>query len=91
MKTRFKCYVVFGLVALFTACGGSTSTMVGEYSSMSKCLAGMKSSSGENLKIITDKPNKVSGKLSNGEFFSCKFKSTGTKGQYYEGYYTVKE
>ena len=66
--------------------------MVAEFSSMQGCLASIPASANSSIgRIYTDKPEKVSGLLSNGEQFSCTRKSTGTKGIYYEGWYTQKE
>lgn len=66
------------------------SVMTAEFYSLSKCLEGLKKSSGQQLEIITDEPDKVSGLLSNGEGFACEKKTTGTKGTYYEGWYFKK-
>lgn len=66
--------------------------MVAEFNSMQGCLASIPVSANSSIgKIYTDKPEKASGLLSNGEQFSCTRKSTGTKGIYYEGWYTQKE
>lgn len=72
------------------ACNSSNEVMNAEFTSMDGCLAGIKKSSGQSLKIITDKPGKISGKLSNGEHFTCQTKQSGTKGIYVHGWYTVK-
>ena len=65
----------------------TTTAMSAEFYTMSECLEGIKRSSGFDLEVITDRPNEVSGFLSNGEGFGCKKKSTGTKGIYYEGWF----
>ena len=82
-----------GLVSVLLAgCGGSPSeVMNAEFRSLSACLEGIKSNSGQSLNVITDKPDKVSGKLANGETFACTREESGTKGTYFAGWYTMKE
>ena len=60
------------------------------FTSMEICLINIKKlSDSKNLKIFTDKPEEVSGTLDNGNSFSCKKMSTGTKGVYYHGWYEI--
>ena len=56
---------------------------------MAACLSGIEKSSGQKLQVVTDKPNDVSGFLSNGKGFGCRKRETGTKGTYFEGWYMV--
>jgi len=68
------------------------SAMNAEFYTISECLEGIKKSSGsKTLKMITDKPNNVSGFLENGDGFGCKLTSSGTKGTYVKGWYMVRE
>lgn len=81
------------LFGLFVGCGSDyeTSMMRNENRTLADCLASIKRASGSSkLEIITDKQKEVSGFLQNGEHFACNRKSSGTKGVYYEGVYTVK-
>lgn len=66
----------------------ASEVMKGEFRSMSTCLSSIESHSGKKIdRVGTDRPDKVSGFLSNGKHFACTRKSTGSKGTYYEGYY----
>jgi hypothetical protein len=62
-----------------------------EFRTLQDCLLGIKANSGSKLKIVTDKPNNVSGFLSNDQGFGCIEKTTGTKGRYFEGWYMVED
>jgi hypothetical protein len=73
----------------FTTSGYAEEVMQAEFQTMASCLSSIKNSSGQELKIITDKPDEVSGFLSNGKGFACQKKETGTKGTYFEGWYMV--
>ena len=63
--------------------------MKAEFRTMAECLSAIKSNSGQNLEVITDKPQEVSGFLSNGKGFGCSRKESGTKGVYFEGWFMV--
>ena len=78
---------------LLASCGESDTEMRGgaQFRTMAACLEGIKESSGQSLEIITDKPDNVSGYLSNRQHFGCLREHTGTKGIYYEGFYFVKK
>jgi hypothetical protein len=82
--------ISIGLITIY-GCGKPTEIMKAEFKSMDSCLASIKKSSGGNLNIITDKLGKISGKLSNEEHFTCETKSSGTKGVYVEGWYTISK
>lgn len=88
-----KTLVLAGITGLVLAgCGGDPNEVrSAEFRSLNACLEGIKKDSGQSLDIVTDKPENVSGNLSNGETFSCSKKESGTKGIYYEGWYTLKE
>ncbi len=87
------------LAMLTTACGGGDSDssspesnteymMRGEFPSMARCLEAIQQKAGQALKPVTDRPDQVSGNLSDGRFFICERKDSGTKGTYYEGTFT---
>ena len=62
-----------------------------EKRTLRECLNSIQNAASPNgLKVITDKPDLVSGELENGEFFSCRKKTTGTKGTYFEARFAVK-
>lgn len=63
--------------------------MRAEFRTLDDCLAKIKKSSGQELQIVTDKPNEVSGFLANRKGFACQKKETGTKGTYFEGWYEL--
>ncbi|MDL2105228.1 hypothetical protein QQJ69_19020 [Proteus mirabilis] len=63
--------------------------MNAEFRTLPECLAAIQKNSGESLKIVTDKPNVVSGFLSNGQPFGCERKESGTKGIYFHGWYYI--
>ena len=83
--------ILFLGVFLLSGCGKPNEIMSAEFSSMDNCLSGIKKNTSEELNVITDELGKISGKLSNGEHFTCETKSSGTKGIYVEGWFTVKE
>ncbi len=63
--------------------------MSAQFRTLASCLSGIEKSSGQKLKIITDKPHEVSGFLTNGKGFACQRKESGTKGTYFEGWYMI--
>lgn len=67
----------------------ASEVMSAQFRTMAACLSGIEKSSGQKLKVVTDKPHEVSGFLSNGKGFACQKKETGTKGTYFEGWYMV--
>lgn len=82
--------ILASLIILLTAMQPShaSNVMKGEFRSMRVCLSSIENHSGKKIdKIVTDRPDQVSGFLSNRKHFSCTRKSTGSKGTYYEGYY----
>ncbi|MEL4887848.1 hypothetical protein N6P31_12320 [Pectobacterium betavasculorum] len=81
------------LAFTLTAAGAclADSVMKAEFRTMQECLASIKAHSGSSLKVVRDKPDIVTGNLSNGKTFACEKKETGTKGTYYEGWYMVKD
>lgn len=77
-------------LALLPLTAFSSDIMQGEFKTLETCLASIQESSGSDIdKVMTDTPEKVSGFLENGEHFACTRKVTGTKGVYYEGFYTL--
>lgn len=85
--TRF----LITLLGLCATASWASSMMRGEFLTMQRCLAAIQSSSGQRLNIVTDKPEKVMGTLSDGRFFSCKKVQTGSKGTYFEGVFDSKD
>lgn len=79
------------IMALSTTSAQADQAMNATFSSMKSCLAGIQRSSGQKLKIVTDKPNEVSGFLENGKGFGCQKKESGTEGVHYAGWYLVKD
>lgn len=71
------------------ACSGGGDIMEAEFSSMTSCLDAMKRKSGGSLNIISDEIDKVSGKLKSGEHFSCERVTSGSRGTYIKGWYTI--
>ncbi len=77
-------------IAAITLSGCGKGEMMGaQFGTMAACLSGIETSSGQKLKIVTDKPHEVSGFLSNEKGFACQTKESGTKGTYFEGWYMV--
>ena len=67
-------------------------TMSGKFSSMNKCLDSIEKASKGPLRIVTDKPDEVSGLLSNSKLgFACQITETGTEGIYVSGWYMIEE
>lgn len=91
LEGRMISTVLFLGVFLLSGCSEPNEIMSAEFSSMDNCISGIKRNTGEELNVITDELGKISGKLSNGEHFTCETKSSGTKGIYVEGWFTVKE
>ena len=87
-----KLLIIASITILLPGCGdGSNTSMRGaEFSSLQNCLSGLKREMGSNLKIITDEQDEVSGIQTDGTFWACNKKTSGTKGIYWEGYYSVK-
>lgn len=78
------------MTSSLTACSGSGEIMEAEFSSITSCLDAMKRKSGGSLNIISDKVGKVSGKLNNGEHFTCERVTAGSKGTFIKGWFTVQ-
>ena len=75
------------LSILAVSCGEPPELRSAEFLTMRGCLEGIRRDTKQNLKVITDKPDIVSGRLTNGKNFGCRKKMTGTKGTYYLGWY----
>lgn len=91
MSSMIKILGFVGVVALSTTSAQADQAMNATFSSMKSCLAGIQRSSGQKLKIVTNKPSEVSGFLENGKGFGCQKKESGTEGVHYAGWYLVKE
>lgn len=89
-QTVMRAIVISGCVLFASGAGNAADAMNAEFSTMAKCLEGIKKSSGQELKIVTDKPSEVSGFLANGQGFGCQRTESGSKGTYYRGWYMVK-
>ncbi|MDM3871814.1 hypothetical protein QSV34_10670 [Porticoccus sp. W117] len=88
--TPLYLFIPLLLMLALTSCGKQSYANNATFFSLSECMEGIKKSSGQNLKIIRDKPDIVSGKLSNGEHFSCKKVTSGTLGTHWKGWYMSK-
>jgi hypothetical protein len=86
----FSVFLIISML-IISGCGKSAEVMSAEFSSMDSCLSSIKRNYGGKLNIISDELGEISGKLSNGEDFACKTKTSGTKGVYVEGWFTIKE
>lgn len=89
MKSSVMFTLIFILSFFITTSSYANEVMSAQFRTMAACLSGIKASSGQQLKIVTDKPNEVSGFLFNGKGFGCQKKESGTKGIYFEGWYMV--
>lgn len=89
--TRNSFLLLFCLF-IATSCedGPRTQVRAAEFITIQGCLAGIEKDAGTHIdKIARDKPAIVTGFLANGEQFACEIKTTGTKGTYYYGWYTL--
>jgi hypothetical protein len=68
----------------------NSTVVAAEFKTLQECLDTIKKNTGSPLKIITDKPSRTSGFLSNGQHFACMEKVTDAKGTFIDGWYTVK-
>lgn len=88
---RMSTAVIAG--CFLAACGGGPEPkyMRAQFSSLPECLASIEQETGRIPKTVTDEPDNVSGFLSGDTSltFSCKLKSTGTKGVYWESFHRV--
>ena len=90
MKLSKTLAVIIVVPVCFSAAIANAGDMMkAEFRTMAECLSAIKSNSGQNLEVITDKPQEVSGFLSNGKGFGCSRKESGTKGVYFEGWFMV--
>jgi len=78
---------IITLFLTLMSCGSGSELMGRNFTSIQSCVASMKNVSSGPLKIVTDKSDQVTGVLSNGKTFNCEKKSSGTKGNYVEGWY----
>ena len=83
-------FLILVLASLSVSAAWSSTIMRGEFGSMQRCLSAIVASSGQQLQIVTDKPDRVSGKLSDGRFFMCKKIESGSKGTYFEATFDAK-
>ncbi|MBT8085090.1 MAG: hypothetical protein KJN72_07695 [Woeseia sp.] len=81
--------IIIVSVCFGAAIAHADNMMKAEFRTMAECLSAIKSNSGQNLEVITDKTHEVSGFLSNGKGFGCSRKESGTKGVYFEGWFMV--
>ena len=85
-------FLLLFYIFIATGCedGSRPQTRAAEFLTMQGCLAGIKKDAGTDIdKIVRDKPAIVTGFLANGRQFACEKKTTGTKGTYYYGWYTL--
>ena len=93
MNKIASCMTGVFLMSMLFACGDGSKEMIrqAEFTSMYSCLAGLRNDSGLKLEVIRDTRELVSGTLSNGKAFGCEKKESGTKGNYYVGWYYVAD
>jgi hypothetical protein len=91
MKMTLLVCATLGIVLSAATFDVQASVRRGEYRTLQQCLQAIQKNSGERLRVVTDKPANVSGVLSNGQFFGCTRRETGTKGTYFEGYFMVED
>ena len=73
-----------------TACGKSSETFGGKFSSIQVCLERTQAHANSKISFVaTDELGKVTGTLVNGATFGCVLKATGTEGIFVEGWYTI--
>ena len=68
----------------------SHSMRIAEYHNLEECIKATRKITGSTLEIIVDQPTEVTGFLSSGEHFGCVEKVTDDKGNYVDGWYTIK-
>ena len=86
-KTLFMALVALSL----TACNKPPPSIGGKFATIKGCLLILQEHSKSKINMIAiDTPTKVTGILSNGAPFGCVFRSTGTEGNYVEGWYSPK-
>lgn len=91
MKNFYSIALTIAAASL-TACNSSNdSVMEAKFYSMQTCLASIEKNSKQSLKIVTDKPEEVSGILSNGKGFACQLKETGSSGTFIRGWYFISD
>lgn len=73
-----------------SAASSDTGMVGAEFKTLQECLDGIRRNSGAVLTVVSDTPDKVSGKFKDGRFFSCERVNSGTKGSYFEGWYTTR-
>lgn len=75
-------------VIFLTSTNYSYAMKSADFSTMSSCLAGVKSASGKQLEILRDNPDKVQGYLAGTtKSWACVKEESGTKGTYYNGWF----
>ncbi len=85
-----KKIIVAAILLASVSASFADEAMNAEFRTLQKWLDGIKKSSGQELRIITDTPSEVSGFLANRKAFACERTESGTKGVYYKGWYMVK-
>lgn len=88
---KYLVAVFFPLLLLSCSSEPDKILMSIEAPTVSECLRLVKLNAKSELKILSDKPEKVLGKLSNGNMFWCQREVTGSKGTYYQGVYQVNK
>lgn len=76
------------LVINFTA--HAQEVMSAKFKTLDSCLVAIKRNTNQELKIITNNSNEVSGLLANNKAFGCKKKVSGTDGVYFDGWFMLK-
>lgn len=85
-------FLLLFFIAITAGCEGGSppSMMAADFLTMHGCLESIQKSAGSAVdKIIRDKPDIVTGFLADRRQFACEKKTSGTKGTYYYGWYTL--
>lgn len=89
----FRSFLFLISVTFLCACSSEPApTILGaKFKTIPECLDSISRKNGVKLRVITDKPNEVSGFLGDSYLgFYCGLKETGTEGIYIDGWYEKK-
>jgi hypothetical protein len=90
---NFRLITICLTTVIYSSCGepiSSSETRGANFSTLKGCMSGLDSELG-GLKIVIDKPDNVSGRQPDGTIWACTKETSGTKGTYWEGYYTFSK
>lgn len=87
-----KAALVAALVQALSGCGGEPKEHRGaDFETLKTCMISLEAALKNKLRIVIDDSDSVSGIQPDGAHWACVQKSSGTKGVYWEGYYTVEK